>query len=344
MEVITIDGTLYRKASVVSKEFKYTADYIGQLCRGKKVDAKLIGRTWYVSPKSLVEHREGRYVAEPRAAEIVRTVKAKERVSVPPVILKSATKAMKYVRESSAYSKRIDWGPVRYENDEASLLPKINRGEQRLRVELSDADALKVQSTGKTIYLEPEELPEVALKGTLKIESIADNFDAELPERAEDWSEEEPGSSRANTDFKPKRLVIPDAAKNKSHAGKTKAEAKATYAVAIRTIEEKEEIEVDADESFSEVALQTPRNERSAISFTPRRLQSPALSARGVRFADDEYENDDDAEIEEPATFSFSTFLWAFLLLTAVLVLGLTAFLEFFITASGIEYQSTLAW
>jgi len=37
--------------------FGYTQDYIGQLCRGEKIDARRIGRTWYVSEKSILEHK-----------------------------------------------------------------------------------------------------------------------------------------------------------------------------------------------------------------------------------------------------------------------------------------------
>src|SRR3989344_6095345 len=38
--------------------FGYTQDYIGQLCRGEKIDARRIGRTWYVCEKSILEHKK----------------------------------------------------------------------------------------------------------------------------------------------------------------------------------------------------------------------------------------------------------------------------------------------
>lgn len=61
MTTVTVDGVVYEKASVLAKRFKYTTDYIGQLCRAKKVDAQLIGRSWYVNPDSLEAHKESRY-------------------------------------------------------------------------------------------------------------------------------------------------------------------------------------------------------------------------------------------------------------------------------------------
>ncbi len=39
----------------------YTSDYIGQLCRAKKIDAKVVGRGWYVSEKDLVEHKNSHH-------------------------------------------------------------------------------------------------------------------------------------------------------------------------------------------------------------------------------------------------------------------------------------------
>ena len=61
MEVISIDGIEYEKVTSVAKRFKYTTDYIGQLCRAGKVEAKLIGRTWYVHAPSLKNHKSVRY-------------------------------------------------------------------------------------------------------------------------------------------------------------------------------------------------------------------------------------------------------------------------------------------
>lgn len=50
-------GTLYISSKRAAKELRYTKDYVGQLCRARKVDAKLVGRTWYVNRDALYEHR-----------------------------------------------------------------------------------------------------------------------------------------------------------------------------------------------------------------------------------------------------------------------------------------------
>ena len=56
-----IEGKEFVKASKLAKDFGYTSDYIGQLCRGGKVDAQLIGRSWYVELSSLHSHKDNRY-------------------------------------------------------------------------------------------------------------------------------------------------------------------------------------------------------------------------------------------------------------------------------------------
>ncbi len=61
MKSIVVDGKEFVKASVAAKEHGYTNDYIGQLCRASKVEAELVGRTWYVCIESLLKHRKGRY-------------------------------------------------------------------------------------------------------------------------------------------------------------------------------------------------------------------------------------------------------------------------------------------
>lgn len=61
MNTISIGGKKYVKATDIARELGYTRDYVGQLCRGKKVDSHLVGRSWYVSENSIREYRQTRY-------------------------------------------------------------------------------------------------------------------------------------------------------------------------------------------------------------------------------------------------------------------------------------------
>ena len=47
----------YISARRVQELFGYSSDYVGQLCRLGKIEAKMIGRTWFVTEKSIIDHK-----------------------------------------------------------------------------------------------------------------------------------------------------------------------------------------------------------------------------------------------------------------------------------------------
>lgn len=54
---IEFEGKSYISSKQAASETGYAKDYVGQLCRAGKVDARLIGRSWYVTLESLLTHR-----------------------------------------------------------------------------------------------------------------------------------------------------------------------------------------------------------------------------------------------------------------------------------------------
>lgn len=58
MEKKEIDGKEYIPSRHAAKLGGYSPDYIGQLCRAGKIEAKKIDRVWYVLPESLRKHEE----------------------------------------------------------------------------------------------------------------------------------------------------------------------------------------------------------------------------------------------------------------------------------------------
>jgi hypothetical protein len=209
MKEITINGVEYKPATALAKEFKYTTDYIGQLCRAKKVDAQLIGRSWYVNPLSLKNHKKSRYNnTKPTASssssrssrqevadyEIVtneQDLAEKEdfngdkyshkvkisRRAVEPFVSKSTVRMNEDTEKN--FAKRMDWKPLRYESDEQALLPTIKpvSTPKRLHVELAGSTDIPIKKATKITYLESEPLPTVSLSGSLKILSLDESFD-----------------------------------------------------------------------------------------------------------------------------------------------------------------------
>ncbi len=55
---LEINGKRFISARRAAEITKYSADYVGQLCRGGKVNAKMVGRSWYVEADSLLEYQD----------------------------------------------------------------------------------------------------------------------------------------------------------------------------------------------------------------------------------------------------------------------------------------------
>jgi hypothetical protein len=56
---LILEGIQYISSKRAADLTDYTKDYVGQLCRAKKVDAHLIGRNWYVSEEGILAHKRG---------------------------------------------------------------------------------------------------------------------------------------------------------------------------------------------------------------------------------------------------------------------------------------------
>lgn len=176
MNTITINGVEYQRASILGKEFKYTSDYIGQLCRGHKVDAQLVGRTWYVNPLSLKSHKKSRYTKstpDEKTSEYKVEIN-KSRIEIEPQITKNTLKTV--FPKNNNFVRRIDWKPVKYKIDEADLLPSLGDSKKRINVDLAESSTVPIKSTKESIHMEPEPLPTVSLSGTLRIASLDEAY------------------------------------------------------------------------------------------------------------------------------------------------------------------------
>jgi hypothetical protein len=194
METVVLDGVKYMKASAAATKFKYTSDYIGQLCRAKKIDARLVGRTWFVNPESLKDYKTTKYeknTDEPKAFDKVdsesTTIKIKtERVKVSSTL---KNKTIKSVRNSSVPAARLKSDNARqnisFGPDSSRLIPVLNKsdesqqsghesvragGQKFLHVQPALAKKLKINKLNKKhTNFTASELPDVALSGKLNI-------------------------------------------------------------------------------------------------------------------------------------------------------------------------------
>lgn len=152
MEVLVLDGKSYVKASKAARDLGYATDYVGQLCRGGKVDAHLIGRTWYVNRDELSTHRTEK--------KRMSRVKARE----------YAKRSIEdYKQKSTNVYKNVD---IRYENDAEALLPetkKLKVTSEPVRKEFAyedrvDGDEMEVLNKGE----------HVVMSGNIEVEDVTD--------------------------------------------------------------------------------------------------------------------------------------------------------------------------
>jgi hypothetical protein len=183
VEKISFGNKEYVKASEIAKQFRYTQDYVGQLCRSKKVDARLVGRTWYLTKESVAVYRKTKHKTQKKtvtAKTILHTNKPhRSTVStkVHPVIRRKTAKATKLDRHLSNTGVT-----VAYSHDKAANIP-ITTGAKKLskktakvrkpapiKLQKLSETKLKVRS-GKNKYtnFSTEKMPEISLSGKLKI-------------------------------------------------------------------------------------------------------------------------------------------------------------------------------
>lgn len=73
MDELTIGDKTYISSKSAAKLTGYAKDYIGQLCREGRVEARLVGRNWYVLEVSIRDHRFGKEEQVTPEAELVTT-------------------------------------------------------------------------------------------------------------------------------------------------------------------------------------------------------------------------------------------------------------------------------
>ena len=193
MDIVVLDGVKYVKASVAAKRFKYTSDYVGQLCRGKKVDARLVGRTWFVNPDSLEEHKQAKHGANTSENKPLSTSRKDEESTEVAINIKPEQVAVNAPLKNKTVKSTLDKKvrtpqsrivSISYNDDSESLLPKVKsktefklpvpevdqKTKKFVRIETGPAKKLKIGSGSKkpTSFI-ADELPEVALSGKLAV-------------------------------------------------------------------------------------------------------------------------------------------------------------------------------
>ncbi len=186
MDTILLEGETYTKASILAKRFRYTSDYIGQLCRSGKVVCHMVGRTWYVTESSLLEHRDGRY-KDIRLDEKTSNLSSISSQS-DNLLVKSrrlpANPLASVSEKTPHFVDRLAWVQPRYVPDEAELLPQPALKKKRILPQVPSAPAKLPVDHAEAVIVEVEsesphsrkleftDLPEVPLQGHVTVEAV----------------------------------------------------------------------------------------------------------------------------------------------------------------------------
>lgn len=76
MDSVVIDEKRFISSKRAAELAGYTPDYVGQLCRARKIEARLIGRSWYVAEDSILAHKEKK--SAPNEMEKRKSLREKE--------------------------------------------------------------------------------------------------------------------------------------------------------------------------------------------------------------------------------------------------------------------------
>lgn len=109
----------YISASRAAEKCGYSSDYIGQLCRAKKIPGKLIGRTWFVDLGHLKEYKK-------------HSQDGKKRKNSPDALADQMPKNNHLVKTpdwsgDASPAKSFKKIVLSYEKDEAPHLPQLKK-------------------------------------------------------------------------------------------------------------------------------------------------------------------------------------------------------------------------
>jgi hypothetical protein len=120
MDELTIGEQKYISSKRAAEITGYAKDYVGQLCREGRVEARLVGRSWYVREASIRDHR---FKAE---NEPENDVEHKEAVV-------------------GASSVRMGWESPKYEPEIITEIPILKEKERTISIETESTVPLEVQ-------------------------------------------------------------------------------------------------------------------------------------------------------------------------------------------------------
>jgi hypothetical protein len=191
VQKISFGNKDYVKASEAAKRFKYTQDYVGQLCRAKKVDARLVGRVWYVNLDSITEYRKTKHTTQKKKTSLSQENKPLGRKAAPKVEPVVRPKTARYLQEVFPKEAKSAIGnvAVAYVPDDTETIPILKARDSKNADSLKLTEGTKKRSitlkvrpnTKKQIKFKANKIPEITLHSKIKVTNEVENLVPDTP-------------------------------------------------------------------------------------------------------------------------------------------------------------------
>jgi hypothetical protein len=173
MDELTIGDKVYISSKRAAAITGYAKDYVGQLCREGHVEAKMVGRSWYVLASSIRAHRFGQSESngtiESKAPESTVSAAPQEppRSALPPT-----WEAPKYVAEEPAFMPVL-----------AQEITVIETYESPQSLDMSDErESLSEMQSAWKEWFETKKEPEIVNEQEYKEDKeVPETIDEEVP-------------------------------------------------------------------------------------------------------------------------------------------------------------------
>lgn len=182
MDELVIGDKTYISSKRAAAITGYAKDYIGQLCREGRVEAKLVGRSWYVYEPSLKKHR---FKEEGAAIEEVTPVENKE----------EAPAEISGLSEISNEQAILEDSP-KYQAEETPILPNIS----------TEKDSQEVPESEREQEVEEVDIP---MERTSEVQTAWEEWFQKDPARSPKTSIEEPRTDETPVMMHKERIEQP---------------------------------------------------------------------------------------------------------------------------------------
>lgn len=192
MDELVIDNLVYIPSKKAAAITGYAKDYVGQLCREGRIEAKLVGRSWYVLESSVREHRFGKVASSPvESAPVFAKEELTHALEVPEQASQEPLAATAGVSEEVWESPRYTAEPV---EEVYSVSPTYLTNTTDKEIASSHSQIEEVQSAWQEWFSKKENEPASTVE-QVEVEEVSEPVSAsheELETEVEAQEDHEP--------------------------------------------------------------------------------------------------------------------------------------------------------